>query len=71
MGQLYSFAAFFSSTIMYFTARAGAFGALHHMWKAWCKKKKVLVHGLMQRVHPRLVGSSRENITEHKNTRCV
>jgi len=41
MGQLYSFAAFFSSTIMYFTARAtGAFGALHHMWKAWCKKKK-------------------------------
>ena len=73
MGQLYFYAAFFSSpTIMYFTAGvAGAFGALHHMWKAWCKKKKVWVHGLMQRVHPRLVGSSRENITEHKNTRCV
>ena len=26
------------------------------------KKKKVLVHGFMQRAHPRLVGSSRENI---------
>ena len=45
---------------------------LHHMWKAWCKRgKKVWVHGLMQRVHPRLVGSSRENMnmTENMNTR--
>ena len=35
----------------------GVFCALHHMWKAWRKqgKKKVLVHGLLQRA-PRLVG---------------
>ena len=34
--------AFFSYTaIMYFTAGvAGAFGALHHMWKAWRKQEK-------------------------------
>ena len=65
MGQLYYPAAFFSyPAIMYFTAGvAGVFTALHHMWKASCKqeKKKVWVHGLLQRVHPRLVGSSREN----------
>ena len=41
-GQLYSSAAFFSyPIIVYFTAGvAGAFSALHHMLKAWCKQKK-------------------------------
>ena len=66
MGQLYSYDAFFSyHIIVYFTAGvAGVFCTLRHMWKAWCKqKKKVWVHGLMQRA-PRLVGSSRENKTQ-------
>ena len=67
MGQLYYPAAFFSyPAIMYFTAGvAGVFTALHHMWKASCKqgKKKVWVHGLLQRV-PRLVGYSLEKLKE-------
>ena len=67
MGQLYYPADFFSyPAIMYFTAGvAGVFTALHHMWKASCKqgKKKVWVHGLLQRV-PRLVGYSLEKLKE-------
>ena len=40
-------AAFFSyNTIVSFTAGvAGVFSTLHHMRKAWCKQKKVWVHG--------------------------
>ena len=56
MGQMYSYAAFFSyPIIMYFTAGvAGVFSAPHQRWKAWCKprKKKVLVHGLLQSASP-------------------
>ena len=39
--KLYSSEAFFSTTIMNFTAGVAVFfSALHHMWKAWCKQGK-------------------------------
>ena len=65
--KLYSSEAFFSTTIMNFTAGVAVFfSALHHMWKAWCKQgKKSVGHGLMQRA-PRLVGSSREKLEKSK-----
>ena len=65
MEQLYSSNAFFSSTVTKIHFKPESPGS-----SATCttcgrrgasKKKKVWVHGLLQRVHPRLVGSSREN----------
>ena len=66
MGQLYHSADFFSYPIpMYFKPELAVplVFSTTCVLKAWCKqeKKKVWVHGLMQRVHPRLVGSSRKS----------
>ena len=74
MGQLYHSAAFFSYPItMYFkpVLAVPSAPAPHVEGVVQARKKKVWVHGLMQRVHPRLVGSSRENMnmTENMNTR--
>jgi len=64
-GQLSFSAAFFSyPTIVSFTAGvAGVFSALHHMRKAWCKQKKVWVHGFfLCRERPAWWGALAENI---------
>ena len=66
MGQLYSSAAFFFyPTTMHFTAGvAGAFSALHNMWKAWCKQeKKKCGFMVCYRERPAWWGRSRENET--------
>ena len=64
-GQLSFSAAFFSyNTIVSFTAGvAGVFSTLHHMRKAWCKQKKVWVHGFfLCRERPAWWGALAENI---------
>ena len=63
MGQLYSFAA--SSPLPSCTSQPESpvpSAPCTTCGRRGARKKKVWVHSLMQRVHPRLVGSSRENV---------
>ena len=63
MGQFfYSHAIYSYPTIMYFKPESPVSSCTACRRRGASRKKKVLVHGLLQRVHPRLVGSSREEL---------